>query len=145
MAQRPEEWSQWAAKTRNGARQYDAIPFIADSADLGFAVAKWWNEMQPTFRKGDGNIPAAIYNTDDGSVWDPLRRSGPNGLVSIMTLLVWWGQALLDRTQYQTDSSVDWRRMVSDVKACFAVISSTTKMGKKRKSGQAQSDGSSKR
>lgn len=101
--------------------------------------------MQPTFRKGDGNIPMAIYNTDDGSAWDPLRKSGPNGLVSVMTLLVWWGQALLDRTQYQTDSSVEWRRMVFDVKACFTAISSTTKMGKKRKSGQIQSDKSMKR
>lgn len=119
------EWSQWATKSKHGARRYEAIPFIADSAEFGIAVAKWWNEMQPASRRGDVS-PVAVHDTGDGSLWDPLRRSGPNGLVSVMTLLVWWGQALLDRTQYQTDSSVEWRKMVIDVNTCLASILATT-------------------
>ena len=92
--------------------------------------------MEPTFRQGEGNIPKAIYNVDHGAVWDPLRKSGPNGLVSVMTLLVWWGQAILDRTQYQMDSSTEWREIVLDVKACFSSILTMTDMvqnAKKRK------------
>ena len=91
--------------------------------------------MQPTFRQGEGNIPKAIYDVEHGAVWDPLRKSGPNGLVSIMTLLVWWGQAILDRTQYQKDSSTEWREIVRDVKACFSSILTTTvaRQAKKRK------------
>lgn len=94
--------------------------------------------MQPAFRRGVGNIPAAIYDTDDVSLWDPLRKSGANGLVSVMTLMVWWGQALLDRTQYQTDSSVEWKQTVNGIKACMVAISATTNVAKKRKSSREQ-------
>lgn len=135
-------------KSRNGARPYDAIPFIPDSAELGIAVAKWWNKMQPTFRRGTGNIPMAIYDVDDGSVWDPLRKSGPNGIVSVLTLLVWWGQAIQDRTQYQTDSSAEWRAIILDVTACMSSILATTNMArnaKKRKGKTVRNEKSAKR
>lgn len=89
--------------------------------------------MQPPFRRGPGIVPIAIYDVEDGSVWDPLRKSGPNGLVSILTLLVWWGRALLDRSQYQDDSSASWREMVLDVKACMSSILATTDMARKAK------------
>ncbi|KJA16409.1 hypothetical protein HYPSUDRAFT_207108 [Hypholoma sublateritium FD-334 SS-4] len=106
VSTRPEEWTQWTMKTRGGVRRYDALPFIADSADLGIAIAKWWSAMQPGFRKSDDNIPASVYDTDN---------------------------ALLDRTQYQTDSTNEWRRMVADIKTCMIVIASTTDTTKKRK------------
>lgn len=48
--------------------------------------------MQPAFRTSEGNIPASVYHTDNESGWDPLRKIG---LVSVMTLMTWWGQALL--------------------------------------------------
>ena len=92
--------------------------------------------MQPDFRQSAGETPTPIYDVEDGSVWDPLRRSGPNGLISVMTLLVWWGQALLDRTQFQDDSSTQWRETVIDVKACMTSILATTdatRNSKKRK------------
>ncbi len=133
MSLRPEEWNKWTLKSRSGNRRYDALPFIQDSAELGIAVAKWWSAMQPAFRRSAGNIPASVYETDDSSLWDPLRKSGPSGLVSVMTLMTWWGQALLDRTQYQMDSTSEWRQMVADIKACMIAIASTTDTTKKRK------------
>lgn len=92
--------------------------------------------MQPAFRQGTGNIPKPIYDVDNGSIWDPLRKSGPNGLISLLTLLAWWGRAILDRSQYQDDSNAEWRRIVLDVKACMSSIlatTDTTRNAKKRK------------
>lgn len=102
--------------------------------------------MQPEFRKGAGNAPLPIYSVEDGSLWDPLRKSGPNGLVSVMTLLVWWGRALLDRTQYQDDSSIQWRETVIDVKACMmSILASTTTRNSKKRKGVPPKEKSSKR
>lgn len=89
--------------------------------------------MQPPFRRGEGATPKAIYDVEDGTVWDPLRKSGPNGLVSVLTLLVWWGQAIQDRSQYQDDSSVQWRETILDVKACLSSILATTETQKAKK------------
>ena len=120
-------------RTRGGNRRYDDIPVIDDSAEFGIAVVKWWYEMQPAFRRGADNALVAVYEVDDASVWDPLRKSGPNGLVLLMTVLAWWGRAIFDRTQYQVDSSVEWRKTVLDVKTCISSILATTDASRKAK------------
>ncbi|KAF8170965.1 hypothetical protein BJ912DRAFT_816418, partial [Pholiota molesta] len=87
---RPDEWTKWVAKSRSGNRRYDAIPLIADSAEFGVAVVKWWHAMQPEFRQSADDMPSPSYVASNDSLWDALKRSGPNGLVSVMTLVVWW-------------------------------------------------------
>lgn len=138
---------QWVAKSKAGVRRYDALPFIADSAEFGIAVAKWWYEMQPAFRRDAGNTLATVYEAVDGSVWDPLRKSSPNGLVSVMTLLAWWGRGVLDRTQFQDDSSVQWKETVLDVKASMLSILATTDTARnaKKRKAEAEKEKSSKR
>lgn len=108
-------------------------PHVPDSAELGIAVVKWWHEMQPSFQRSEGKMPAPAYIAPDASVWDPLRKSGPNGLVSVMTLVVWWGQALADRTEFQDDSTAEWMNMVIDIKECMHAIKTTTSVREKRK------------
>jgi hypothetical protein len=130
---RPEEWLKWALKSRHGVRRYDSIPLIADSAELGIAIVKWWHAMQPDFRKSDKDMPSPTYVASDGSLWDPLRKGGPNGFVSIMTLVVWWGRALADRPFYEEDSTARWREMIVDMTQCLLAIISTTTVAQKRK------------
>lgn len=114
-------------------RRYNDIPFIADSAELGIAIVKWWHEMQPDFRKSDTEMPSPIYVTSDDSLWSPLRKGGPSGLISVLTLVAWWGQALLDRNKYQDDSTTKWNQLVVDVKDCIHAISAATIITNKRK------------
>jgi hypothetical protein len=75
--------------------------------------------MQPTFRQSDSLGLSTIYETSEPNPWALLRKGGPNGLVSVVTLLVWWGQALSSRRDFQEDSSADWKAVVVDATKCF--------------------------
>jgi hypothetical protein len=88
------------------------------------AVKGWWNSIQPSFRKSDTGTPTAVYScpTGDQNAWASLRKGGPNGLISLLTLLLWWGQALAKRTQWEFDTSIDWKHVVLDVTKCLNVM-----------------------
>lgn len=120
-ATRPQEWASWTSKSRGGVRNYQCTPSIVDAAEFGIAIQGWWNSIQPSFRKSDTGIPTTIYSspTGDKHTWASLRKGGPNGLISLLTLLLWWGQALAKQSQWQTDSSPDWKHMVLDVTKCL--------------------------
>ena len=75
--------------------------------------------MQPTFRQSHTLGFSTIYETSDPNPWVSLRKGGPNGLASVMTLLVWWGQALSSRRDFQEDSAADWKALVIDATKCF--------------------------
>ena len=112
----------WASKSCGGVRNYQSIPSIDDAAEFGIAIQGWWNSIQPSFRKSDPTgVPSAIYScpTGDQNAWVSLRKGGPNGLISLLTLLLWWGQALAKQSQWQSDSSPDWKNMVLDVTKCL--------------------------
>jgi len=129
---RPEEWNKWALKTRHGVRQYQSIPPISDPHEFGIAIVKWWNAMQPELRKSETGMPKPIY-TINAEAWGPLLRSGPNGLVSVLTLVVWWGHALEARSRWQEDSGPLWTEMVEDLLKSFECLKSVSQLGKKRK------------
>ncbi|KAF8218631.1 hypothetical protein L208DRAFT_1058531, partial [Tricholoma matsutake] len=99
----PSEWTKWTAKAHNGQHCYTSVPTITKPAEFGHAVAAWWNDMQPAFHKGNGPLPQEIYNDSAGSgdVWAPLWKGGPNSFVSILTLLVWWGQCCVAQTRWR--------------------------------------------
>lgn len=135
---RPEEWSRWVGKTRQGERTYHQTPPIADPAEFGIALVKWWNSMQPLTRQSSsGGIPQAIglTKTIPKEDWLSLRRAGPNGLVSVMTLLVWWGQILESRTCWQQDSSQLWAAMVTDVSAVLQILKAIGRPTKRKAGG----------
>jgi len=133
---RPEEWMNWVSKCRQGERNYHQTPVITDPAEFGIALVKWWNGMQPSVRQSPSGMPQPIGSTPTipAEDWMPLRRAGPNGLVSVMTLLVWWGQMIESRTRWQEDSQELWTTMVSDVSGVLQVLKAVG-APKKRKSG----------
>ena len=46
-----------------------------------------------------------------------LRKGGPNGIVTVVIGLKWWGEAGYDRET--------WRNAVVDMRECFEVLVST--------------------
>jgi hypothetical protein len=129
---RPEEWNKWVNKSRNGRRKYEATPTISDSAEFGIALTKWWHGMQPDFRKSEHDMPLSTYTASTPTMWDPLRKAGPNGMVSVLTMAVWWGQSLAARTRWQDDSSGEWKVFIIDVERTLSEIAKTTIERKKR-------------
>ncbi|KAJ2929122.1 hypothetical protein H1R20_g7974, partial [Candolleomyces eurysporus] len=90
---RPEEWSQWATKARHGVRNYENIPNITDPNDLGIAVVKWVQSFHPL---------------DFG-------RTGPHGDISLLTLMAWWGTAVLTPSSWNDDSRPQWQALVKEL------------------------------
>ena len=79
--------------------------------------------MQPAFCKGVGVLPKNTYdNGGDGEVWLPLRKGGPNGLLSVLTLLAWWGQCLTVHTQWEERTDDMWKATVLDVTQCLQKV-----------------------
>src|ERR1700735_2088135 len=88
--------------------------------------------MQPDFRKSQNDMPTSTYTAPTPTAWDPLRKAGPNGMVSVLTLMVWWGQSLMARTRWQDDSSEKWKEFIVDVRLTLLEIAKTTVERKKR-------------
>jgi hypothetical protein len=147
-ATRPQEWASWTSKSRGGVRNYEYTPSIVDAAEFGIALQGWWNSIQPSFRKSDTGIPNDVYScpTGDQDAWALLRKGGPNGLISLLTLLLWWGQALVKKYQWQIDSSSDWKRMVLDVTRCLNTMKDSNEpAGLKRKAATTSQEKGKKR
>ncbi|TEB25842.1 hypothetical protein FA13DRAFT_1573341, partial [Coprinellus micaceus] len=91
---RPEEWQRWTSKSWHGVRAYGKIPSIDDPAEFGFAVAKWWSSIQPSFRASGNAFPLPVYSdpnhSDEQDTWAHLRQGGQNGFVSIVIMMAWW-------------------------------------------------------
>ncbi|KAF6758083.1 hypothetical protein DFP72DRAFT_1065332 [Ephemerocybe angulata] len=126
---RPEEWTKWTNKSAHGARNHSRPPFIDDPADIGLCITKWWKGMQPSFRASSGPLPAPIWQDPAGSgdAWASLRKSGPNGTLPLMMLLLWWGRAAASGPDnFREDSRDGWKALIADVSACFSVLITTT-------------------
>ncbi|KAF8068719.1 hypothetical protein FPV67DRAFT_1448607 [Lyophyllum atratum] len=147
---RPEEWTKWVAKGRQGIRAYNATPTIQDPLDFGYAVMAWWKSMQPAFRQSSELMPKPVYdppmldvsNVDE---WAALRKGGPNGLVSVLTVLVWWGQCLKSGSQWQENSEPYWRACVDDVHQCLGKLMPSASSQKRTRGAKDDASGSSKR
>lgn len=128
---RPEEWTNWIAKGRNGVRAYNQTPHIASPLEFGIAVMKWWSAMQPSFRLAtDSPMPLPIYdNPEDPNCWEALKRGGPNGMLSVMTLLAWWGQGRKTASQWEESSETRWVACVVDICRVLERVISGKKRG----------------
>ncbi|RXW12708.1 hypothetical protein EST38_g13148 [Candolleomyces aberdarensis] len=102
---RPEEWQQWASKARYGIRNYNNLPVIEDAADLGIAVLAW----------------AGSFSNAD------FCRTGPHGMVVLLTLTAWWGTAASHPSSYNVDSRPQWDTLVQDLFTRFDQRDSASK------------------
>jgi hypothetical protein len=144
IALRPEEWLKWAAKARGHEQLYQHPPKIADSAEFGIAFVKWWNAMQPAFRQSPDGMPRALYNpaaTDAKDTWAQLQRAGPNGLVTVMTLLFWWGTLLKTQSHWQDDSSSSWAEAVKDITQTLQSLKEVSSSRSKKRKATGTGEG----
>ncbi|KAG6809670.1 hypothetical protein H0H92_015235 [Tricholoma furcatifolium] len=136
---RPDEWQKWIARSTQGTRSYASCPVIDDPLEFGYAVMAWWKQLQPDFRSSSDVLPLPVYDppVEGTDPWATLRKGGPNGLVAIMTLLLWWRQAFARRSHWQDDSEPFWTRLVQDVLSCLNKIVSTPPAQKRKRGGDA--------
>ncbi|KAF6742849.1 hypothetical protein DFP72DRAFT_783711, partial [Ephemerocybe angulata] len=115
---RPEEWTRWTNKSAHGARNHSRPPFIDDPAEIGISITKWWSSIQPAFRASNGTMPAPVYLDPNSTadVWGPLRKSGPNGTLALMMLMLWWGRAAAPGPEnFREDSRGSWKALIADI------------------------------
>jgi hypothetical protein len=97
---RPEEWQKWTSKARWGVRDYSRIPDVEDAADLGLAVMNW----------------VSSFNSAD------FGKAGFHGMVTLLTLMAWWGTAALTPSSWNSDSRPQWQTLVQDLCNRFNVL-----------------------
>lgn len=159
------EWQKWTAKHKSptGDRPFHVFPIVSNPQDLGLAIVKWWNKLQPSFRHNSDTtnileppIPKPIYTppTDVDDPWGSLSRAGPNGLASLVILLMWWGSCCRSSNEFSVDTSVLWHTIITDVTKTLTVIESSIQLasnmqiqtGKRKRAVDSASDsGSNKR
>ncbi|KAJ3505518.1 hypothetical protein NMY22_g17558 [Coprinellus aureogranulatus] len=143
VASRPDEWSKWAAKSKNGVRPYDISPKIENPAEFGLTILKWWYNIQPPFRASDNGFPSATFTdpTYVGDPWSAIRKSGPNGFVVVMMLMLWWGRSLSSRSAFTPDSRPSWNFLLKDICLCLAEMAKPIpKVAAKRDHDTAMAD-----
>ena len=90
---------------------------------------KWWHKIQPHFRQNGGELLPLpnLVQTEVGEAdpWANLRKGGPNGLISVILLLSWWGQRAIPNT----DTEKQWHDTTSNVQR---VLQTMTRVSSKR-------------
>ncbi|KAF9490139.1 hypothetical protein BDN71DRAFT_1400516, partial [Pleurotus eryngii] len=87
---RPPQIARWFSY----GRLYTTDPPIPDMEEYESSVQAWWTFLQPTWCTSSRPLPLPTYSPPPGSDWAKLQLSGPNGLLLVMMLFVWWGRAL---------------------------------------------------
>jgi hypothetical protein len=90
---RPCELGKWIG----GGRWRRSAPPITNIGNFEKTWWKWWAGLQPEWREGreSGNLVRGIY----GDKWDDMTVPGPNGWLSIIACLYWWGCATRQSSQ----------------------------------------------
>ncbi|KAJ7020768.1 hypothetical protein C8F04DRAFT_907597, partial [Mycena alexandri] len=88
---RPQAVSKWIGV---GRTRTNKIPDVADTARYGDEWYAWWDSLQPKWRTRDrtGNWKMGgdtEYGGDEE--WGYLDRPGPNGCLSVVAGLYFWG------------------------------------------------------
>jgi hypothetical protein len=106
---RPSQVAWWIGR----AHVYTKIPPITSHKNYRIQCMKWWNHIQPSWRKTTnlGDImPLSVY---DGQ-WEPLRRSGKNGILLVLMVFSWWG--------HEDSVSEDWIALMADLRVSLESI-----------------------
>ncbi|KAF8327314.1 hypothetical protein F5887DRAFT_924833 [Amanita rubescens] len=105
-------WSRWLQ-----TRHYQHVPEIPDPAQFAKEWVTWWAALQPKERKGASveSLPVPMSAIPPpGADIRSLRKGGPNGIVTVIIGLKWWGQSKHD---VETWSCAVW-----DVQECLDTL-----------------------
>ncbi|KAJ7744432.1 hypothetical protein DFH07DRAFT_703628, partial [Mycena maculata] len=95
---RPPQVTAWisAGRGSRGGSMANAIgPTMPALAVFDATWWQWWSGLQPSWRTTDKGNSARFardrYPAGDVGNWVTLRHSGPNGVLSLVAALYWWG------------------------------------------------------
>jgi hypothetical protein len=84
-SKRPSCISDWIQRARTPTFR----PNISDIHKFESNFLAWWTSLQPKWRHHDGELLRT-----GGNDWEPLRRTGINGLLSVLAALFFWRYAI---------------------------------------------------
>ncbi|KAJ7863692.1 hypothetical protein B0H13DRAFT_1534162, partial [Mycena leptocephala] len=107
---RPKEVSVWIGNA------YDAA--ITDLDDYAIWWQTWWDSLQPTWRGRQGEQWRIYEEFDRNWDWGTLASKGPNGGLSIVASLYFWGAARKQQgltSGWEALNQAKWHAAVQDV------------------------------
>ncbi|KAJ7808836.1 hypothetical protein B0H13DRAFT_1668447 [Mycena leptocephala] len=119
---RPAALDKWdrAGRTRGGIAN-GVGPSIGSVAVFDAAWWRWWAKIQPGWREKDSGKPDRwlrdTYPDATAANWAVMRHPSPNGALSFVATLYWWGIAVAERGGREDRES--WVEAVQDVKWLF--------------------------
>lgn len=111
-SKRPPQLSAWIVSGRYGKRSKKIFLSQAELDDFGVQFWNWWTFLQPGWR-GVGPDKRPLPVVELGEDWKCLDYSGPNGWLSLLACLKWWGEGL--ETVDDDVKEKDWLKAVNDV------------------------------
>ncbi|KAK7028486.1 hypothetical protein R3P38DRAFT_3190082 [Favolaschia claudopus] len=114
---RPSQVSSWvslARGSRGGSMGEGRGPTLADTVKFEKEWWGWWGKLQPEWRVRDeqreGRWARDERPATGPDTWTSLRFPGPNGILSLVACLFWWGKKL------KSDERVGgWSEAVEDL------------------------------
>lgn len=104
-AGRPAQVAWWIKR----ARKPDPEVEDEDAVDFGEDWWNWWKGMQPAWRGIQDVVGPITSRFRKGSGdWEALNNTGPNGFLSIVAALGWWGSTRKDDSWVEALSDVRW-------------------------------------
>ncbi|KAJ7431202.1 hypothetical protein B0H11DRAFT_2262225 [Mycena galericulata] len=109
-AKRPQQVYAWIKGGRGKKMKFP--PSIGNLAHYQRDWWVWWDSLQPEWRERDDDGRWSINgNWGPSDAWDPLEAPGPNGCLSVVASLYFWGIALAGRPE----TRAGWEAAVQDV------------------------------
>ncbi|KAJ7430883.1 hypothetical protein B0H11DRAFT_2262784 [Mycena galericulata] len=106
---RPSQVHSWI---KGGRYRMKFPPTIGNVAAYASEWWTWWDTLQPAWRqRGQDNRWTVGGTWGMADEWDPLEAPGPNGCLSVVAALYFWG-IVLHRAE---ETRGDWERAVQDV------------------------------
>ena len=100
MSKRPSCISDWIQRARNPTHRPNHLDLHLFESDF----LAWWTSLQPKWRRNGGELLRT-----GGNDWEPLRRTGVNGLLSVLAALFFWRYAI---GKGETEA---WEKSLDDV------------------------------
>ncbi|KAK7016888.1 hypothetical protein R3P38DRAFT_3202187 [Favolaschia claudopus] len=116
---RPSQVHAWiqAGRGARGVMSGGAGPTLSDTRAFGEAWWAWWRGMQPMWRKpneASTGFARDAYPGGGEEEWKTLRFPGPNGALSLVASLFWWGRRIKSKGLSGADLE-KWEEAVVDV------------------------------